>query len=204
MRFAKHPLLAICALGLALSGCVSVGAKQQHISDLLTLVSEARAPVGGKQATLSDALTINVPTVPLMLSYTRIPVYTLRNDVQYLRGAAWVEPPARLFRALLAETISAKTGRIVLDTRQIPVVAHTSLSGQLTQFGIDETSHKVVISFDALLTRNAPERPAQPILTRRFIATAPVETIDAHHIGAALNAAANDVATQVSDWLKTV
>jgi cholesterol transport system auxiliary component len=69
------------------------------------------------------------------------------------------------------------------------------LSGSLLEFGIDATTNEAVVVYDMvkIIRGSATEK-------RRFEARRPVNAIAPAPAGAALNAAANDVASQIADW----
>ena len=209
-------------LPLALVGCVSFGAKPPP--SLLTLTPVAQPPVGeaqrvaitapgaavalsagGKTTTLSAAvpatagsasLTIDSFSVPQQIATNRVPVEG-GGQVTYIKGALWVEPPARLFGRLVGDTVTARTGRVVLSTAQSYATGSAQLTGELRRFGIDEASNSAVVTFDATLIRSSEGGAVEK---QRFEARVPVSAIDPAGAGAGLNAAANQVAAQVADW----
>jgi cholesterol transport system auxiliary component len=125
-----------------------------------------------------------------------VPVQTSDSTLAYLVDAVWVEKPARLFAALLAETIRAKQTRLVVDSADMRHSAATRLSGQLLEMGYDAPSGSVVVGFDAVL-----QQADGTLLTRRFEARVDGVAADAASVGPALNDAANQVAVQVADWV---
>lgn len=190
-----NPLL-IAALLLPLAGCVSFG--EAPPDTLMTLTAEASLPAGSAQ-TAGDgkAVAILPPTVPQALNVLRVPVQTGPTAIAYLKDAQWVEPPSRLFRNLLAETVAARTGRPVLDLRQFTITPGIRLTGRLQQFGLDATKHEVVVLYDATLTRGA----SAEVQARRFEARVAVADEHPPAVAAALNRAANQVAIEVADWI---
>ncbi len=213
---------AIGALALA-SACVSFGAKPPP--SLLTLTPTAQPPVGetqrvainspgaavalsagGRTTTLSAAvpatagsasLTIDSFSVPQQIATNRVPVEG-GGQVTYIKGALWVEPPARGFARLVGDTVTARTGRVVLSTAQSYATGSAQLTGELRRFGIDEASTSAVVTFDATLIRSSEGGAVEK---QRFEARVPVSSIDTAGAGAGLNAAANQVAAQVADWV---
>lgn len=194
LRFA-----ALLALPLALSACVSLGGGGAKLpASLLTLTPAKTAPAGSAaSATAAEALMVMEPETDQSLSVLRVPVQVDDANIAYLKDALWVERPARLFRGLLAETLRAKTGRLVLEDSQASVpVAGTRLSGRLIAMGYDARSGSVVVRYDAIRTG-----PNGEVQTKRFesvvdgVAPVPAE------VGPALNKAANDVAGQVAEWM---
>jgi len=188
---------AISLLAIApLSACISFGAKPPP--SLLTITSEATVPAGQTQSSATaPTITILVPAVSQMLATTRVPVQSSATDLAYIKDAQWVEPPARLFARLLSDTISAKTGRVVLSTSQSFADPGARLTGELRNFGVSATGDEAVVTYDAALMRSE----GHVVEKRRFEARVPVSEISAGPAGVAINRAANDVAAQVADWV---
>lgn len=190
------PTLPLLALPLLLSGCISFGAKPP--AQLLTLQPAVAIPAGQVQSTgASQTITIGVPAVPQELAAPRIPVHRGGVAIAYVKDAVWVEAPPRLFARLLADTVTSRTGRVVLSNRQSQLDPGAQLSGELRMFGIDEATGEAVVTFDAVL-----QRGEAPVFEKqRFEARVPVADITAVPVGAALSQAANQVAAQVADWV---
>ena len=191
----RPALVAAALLVLPLAGCISFGAKPPP--SLLTLTAAA-APAVGQDQTGTRAITIDVPVTPQSLATARVPVETSPTSIAYVEKALWAEPPARLFARLLADTATARTGRIVLSSVQALGDPGAHLGGELRRFGIDGQTHEAVVTFDASLLRQANQGGLDK---RRFEARVPVPVIDAASVGPALNDAANQVAAQVADWV---
>ncbi|PTQ10830.1 ABC transporter [Sphingomonas oleivorans] len=192
----RRPLLSLLPilLGLPLAACISLGEKPPRT--LLTLNAASPVAVGTSHSVQNGSVVaVLVPTVPQALMTQRVPVRTGNNSVAYLKDALWVEQPSRLFRALLAETIAARTGRIVPDLRLASFAPDTRLTGRLLNFGLDAPSSNVIVTYDAMLLRSGSSE------TRRFEARVPVADHDPETVATALNQAANQVAAEVSDWL---
>jgi cholesterol transport system auxiliary component len=167
---------------------------------LLTLTPDARPEANaGILVQGDDRLTITTPLVPQSIATTRLPVAQGQTALAFVKNAVWVEPPARLFQRLLAETVRQRTGRIVLDPRQFSMEPGATLSGQLLRFDIDERGAEAVVIYDATISG---ERD-RPVRTRRFEVRVPAGSIDAKSAGRALNKAANQIAIDVADWLKS-
>jgi cholesterol transport system auxiliary component len=191
----KKPLIVLAAM-LPLAGCISFGAKPP--ATLLTLTSTATLPVGQQQdSARAKAIVVQVPVTPAAIAVLRVPVQTTPTSLAYVKDAQWSEPPARLFARLMADTVAARTGRVVLSQVQAVTEGNDDLAGELRAFGLDATRNEAVVTFDAALTRQA----AKGTEKRRFEARVPVAAIDATAVGPALNQAANQVATEVSDWI---
>ncbi|NKJ41071.1 MULTISPECIES: ABC-type transport auxiliary lipoprotein family protein [unclassified Novosphingobium] len=191
---APRPALAVLlAASVGLSGCVSIGAKAP--ASLLALTPEATVPAGqGATGTLAKSVVVMEPAADARVSVLRVPVQIDASNVAYLKKTQWVERPARQFQHLIAETLRAKGGHLVVesDVNQW----EQRLSGRLLAMGYDLPSRSAVVRFDAV-----KEAPGGRIETRRFEARVPNIDDDAQAIGPALNQAANDVARQVVDWL---
>ena len=183
-------------LALPLAGCISFGAKPPP--SLLTLTAATPIAVGQSQSSAgARAIAVSVPTTPAALAALRVPVQTTPTDLAYVENAQWVEPPARLFARLLADTLTAGGTVVVTGVQSVDSPAG-KLGGELRAFGFDATARTAVVTFDALLTRGG----STAVERRRFEASVPVATIDAASAGPALNAAANQVAAQVSAWAR--
>lgn len=190
-RFLLVPLLAA-----SLSGCVSFGGKPP--ANLLTLDSAVNLPVGESQrSNLAATITISVPSVPQELSSSRIPVHSGGTAIAYVKDAQWVERPNQLFARMLGDTITSRTGRLVLSTRQSQLDPGAYLMGELRTFGVDADTGEAVVTYDAALIRGKET----VIEKRRFEARIAVTPIEAAPVGTALNQAANQVAAQVADWV---
>jgi len=187
-------LAAIPALALLSASCLG-GAKAP--AELLTLTPSQVLPAGeSRTAEAGEALAVLTPSVPRSINTRRIPVYVNPITIEYLVNATYVEEPNTLFRRVLAETIAARTGRLVLDPGNFSQESGATLSGQLLQFGFEPARMQVVIAYEAALSRGQ-----QSLQTRRFEARVPVTTQTAATIAPALNLAANQVAEQVADWI---
>ena len=191
----RTPLLLACSAALALSGCISFGAKPPPTLMRLTADS-ARADGAGRSAAAGEVITVVVPTVGQELRSPRVPVRTGATQVAYLKDALWVEAPNALFGRLLSETIAARTGRVVLDPKQFTLDPGIRLSGTLDTFGIQVDRMEAVLVYDAALARGADR-----VETKRFEARVPVAAVDAASAAPALNQAANQVAGEVAAWI---
>ena len=188
-------LLAMLA-ALPLSACISFSSKPPP--SLLTLTS-AVAPSGDATASSASSPTIFilVPSTPAALATTRVPVQMSETSIAYVKGAQWSEPPARLFTRLLADTVTVKTGRLVVNTSPSAADPGARLSGELRNFGIDEASGQAVVTYDATLLRGG----SKMFEKRRFETREPVASVTAAEAGQALNRAANRLAADVALWV---
>lgn len=188
----------LLSLGLVapLAGCFSFGDKPPP--SLMTLTAASPVAVGQPQSSAAaPTILIMVPAVPQSLSTARVPVQSGATAVSYLKNALWVEPPQRLFARLLSDTVTSKTGRVVLSLTQSFADPGARLSGELRNFGIDGATREAVVTYDAALIRGA----ATNVEKRRFEARVPVTEITAAGVPEPLNQAANRVAEEVADWV---
>ncbi|KQU61804.1 ABC transporter [Sphingomonas sp. Leaf339] len=184
------------AVAAPLGGCISFGATPPDT--LMTLTSTASVPVGQEQdSSKAKSIVVQVPVTPTALAAARVPVQATPTTLAYVKDAQWSEPPARLFARLMSDTIAARAGRVVISQVQAVTEANDQLAGELRNFGLDATTREAVVTFDAALTRSGATNTEK----RRFEARVPVAAIDAASAGPALNKAANQVATQVADWI---
>ena len=181
---------------LPLAGCISFGATPPDT--LLKLEATSQVPVGQTQnSATAKSIVIGVPVTPQSLATQRVPVATSATSVAYVKDAQWTEPPSRLFARVVSDTVSARTGRVVLSPVQAVAEANDDLEGELRTFGLDAATREAVVTFDGAL-----QRAGQPATEkRRFEARVPVAAIDAASAGPALNQAANQVASEVADWI---
>lgn len=188
----KASLAGAAVLGL--SGCISLSSEPPP--SLLTLTASSTVAAGSiSSGTADSAIKIMEPEVPQRLNVTRVPVQVDETEIAYLKDAVWVEKPARLFRRLLAETIRAKSNRLVIDGEDPGLIAKSQLRGTLRAFGYNAATSSVVMQFDA--TRAGADGTVE---TRRFESVQSGVAAEAGPVGDALNRAANDVAGQVADW----
>ncbi len=192
LRFAA-PL----ALALGLGGCISLGGPPPE--SLLTLSPAARAPDGSGATAAPDrkVLAVLALDAPAKLDVLRVPVQVSDTEIAYLKGAFWVEKPARLFRHLLGETLRARSGgaALVLDGDETVALATTTLRGTLIDMGYDAQTSSVVVRYDAI--RVDSEGNAT---TRRFEARESGVAAESRSVAAAINRAANTVAGEAADW----
>jgi len=196
MMFSKisGPRLYALPLLIMLGACVSFGGKAP-VSMLVLTSDNVVAAGAARTAAVADALVIQIPQVPRKLDNNRVPVQIDASSIAYLKDAFWADKPARLMQMLLVETVSAKSGNLVLNEVDAGGKATRYLSGSLLEFGIDAATNEAVVVYDMvkIIRGSATEK-------RRFEARRPVNAIAPAPAGAALNAAANDVAGQIADW----
>ncbi len=191
-------LLPVAAL-LTLGACVSLGGGKVP-DTLFTLTPEKVIPAGtaisGKPA---DAIVVFEPETDRRLGVQRIAVQVDGSNIAYLQKAMWVERPARLFQNLLAETIRARSGRLVVMSDDNAGLGALRLSGRLLDIGYDARSMSVVVRFDAQRTE-----ADGAVTTKRFESVISGVAPEAIQVGPALNQAGNEVAQQVAEWLAEV
>lgn len=180
-----------------LGGCVRFGGKAP--ATLLTVGSTSQVQPGTTAQTNAGVVTIIEPDVPKTLMTVRVAVRTGDNSFAYVPKAYWSDTPRNMFRSVLAETVASRNGVLVLDSGQYSAAPGKRLTGDLLDFGIDADARKAVVTFDAVLMDRSGV-----LQKRRFTATSPVGRIDSDSVAPAIQGAANDVAAQVADWLKTV
>lgn len=195
-----RPILCALAAGAALmvSGCVSLGVEPPE--RLLTLSSTAVAPAGSGASTGPEngagTIAVMTPEVPAKLDVLRVPVNVSETEIAYLQDAFWVEKPARLFRRLLGETLRTRGAALVFDTDDAPVLASQSVRGTLLDMTYDAPSGSVIVRFEAIRS-GADGR----VVSRRFEAREEGVVAEPAFVGPALNRAANQVASEVAEWL---
>ena len=186
---------ALAAALFGLSGCVSFGGKTPD--SLLTLTPNAVAPAGRvASGNAASAIAMSEFEAPAKLDVTRVPVQVTDSEIAYVKDAVWNEKPARLLRRLIAETIRARTDRLVVDGDDPGAQAELRVSGTLREMGYDARTGEVVLVLDA-----AKSGGGSSVTTRRFEARVPGVAPEAAPVGTALNQAANTVAAEVAAWV---
>ncbi|WP_086608719.1 ABC-type transport auxiliary lipoprotein family protein [Erythrobacter donghaensis] len=191
----KYRPILVAPLLLALAGCISLGGEPPE--SLLTLSPETRAPAGpGVSGADRPVIAVLGIDTPAKLDVLRVPVAVSDTELAYLQEAFWVEKPARLFRRLVGETIRARGAAMVVDGDDAATLATVSLRGTLIDLGYDAQASAAVVRFDAVrIDREGA------VTTRRFEARETGVPAEARAVGAALNAASNQVAAEVADWV---
>ena len=195
MRFAGYKTGLVLAALLSLAGCVSLGGDPPD--RLISLTADEQEPVGATiSGEVGQAIVVLDPEADRRIDVLRVPVQVDPSTVAYLKDAVWVERPARQFRRLLAETIRARSNRLVVEGSDLEVTGKPIVAGRLTQMGYDAQAGAVVVSFDAQILQEGGM-----VRTRRFQSEIPGVKADVTAVAPALNRAANDVAKQVAAWL---
>ena len=137
--------------------------------------------------------------VPRKLATQRVPVQVNATSVAYVKDAQWTEPPRAMFQRLLSDRIAADGSIFVVSEEQFASLPGRRLTGELVDFGVDAGTKEAVVTFDAILTSDAPGQAVR----QRFTARAPVRDISAKRIAAPINQAANKVAEDVAAWVRS-
>ena len=175
------------AFALSLSACALLGGGPKPPPTLLTLTPSAAAPESlVRSANAGETVTFETPVIPKELRTVRVPAQVGPTAVAYIKDLQWVDTPDRLFQDLLQETVLRTTSRVVIDPKQAALDPGLVVSGQLSSFGYEAGEGSVLGG-----TR---------VETRRFEARVPADGTAAS-VGPALNDAANQVATQVAQWI---
>jgi cholesterol transport system auxiliary component len=193
----KTRILALLGLAaLSLTGCISLSPKPPARLMVLTATTPLAA---GTAITTGDAKAVQIARLSAIPALTtqRVLVTDGPNAIAYLKGGQWSAVPADLFRGLLAETITVRTGRVVTEPRLLQIQPNTRLAGQISAFGLDGPGQAVTVTFDATLSHEGSDQ----IQSRRFSARVPVGSEQPDAVAAALNQAANRVAGEVADWI---
>lgn len=194
-RISAAALLALSVTACSIGGLLGGGGKTPAY--LLTLTPSAPAPASVvRSANAGEAVTIAVPVIPKELRTNRVPAQMGETAVAYIEDLQWVDTPDRLFQDLLEETVLRTTSRVVIDPQQSTLDPGLVVSGRLTSFGYEAGRGTVLVRYDAALSTAGGSR----VETRRFEARAPADGTAAT-VGSALNAAANEVALQVAQWI---
>ncbi len=195
MRSLTLAPLALSAM--LLSSCVSIGAGGDPPDQLISLTPRNSAPAGSNaEGMIDSAIFVFEPEVEDRLDINRVPVQIDPSSVAYLQQAFYVDRPARLFQSLLAETIRANHGGLVVEGSDPGLPNRTRLYGRLVEMGYDAQAMAVTVTYDAV--RIDPEGKVN---AQRFSHTVPGITADVLYVAPALNDAANEVATSVAQWM---
>ncbi|HYI43542.1 MAG TPA: ABC-type transport auxiliary lipoprotein family protein [Sphingomicrobium sp.] len=194
LRIAGTMALAGSLAGCSLGGLLGGGKAPAILYDL-TPSAPAPGPVS-RQSSAGSAVTVRVPVISKELRTTRVPVQVTPVQVAYVEDLNWVDTPDRLFQDLVSETIRRMTNRVVLDPQQAGLDPGVTVSGELQQFGFDAQRGVAVVRYDASLATNG----GASVQTRTFVAELPANGT-AETVAPALNAAANQVAIQVAQWV---
>jgi cholesterol transport system auxiliary component len=188
-------LMLASAASLALSACVSFGAKAPPT--LLVITADAKVPGGAmKSGEAAEGMIVLMPDVPRKLDTNRVPVQIDDGSIAYLKDAFWADKPSRLLQLLLIETLSAKTGKLILSEVEAGGKAGSYLSGNLSEFGIDAPNNQAVVVYDAVKVVRG-----KPLQKQRFEAREAIAAIEPGAASASLNKAANKVAADVAAWI---
>ena len=190
------PALFALLAAVALPGCISLTPKPP--ARLMVLSPTTPLPPG-TIITTGDDKAVQVARLSAIpaLATQRVLVTDGQSAIAYLKDGQWSAQPSDLFRNLLAETITVRTGRVVTEPRLLQIQPDTRLAGQISAFGLDGPGNAVTVTFDATLSHEGSDQ----IQSRRFSARVPVSSEQPEAVAAALNQAANQVAGEVADWI---
>lgn len=194
MRLAPVATVIAAALSASLTGCVSF--TEEPPPSLLTVTPSVTAPAGQRTGSVEEALAITIPTTPPALQNLRVMVQASDTSIAYIKEARWSATPDRLFWRLLGSVVEGRTGRIVLDPLQLAASPKLRLTGHLERFGLDARTMEAVVVYEAAMLRDRAT-----IDSRRFEARVPVTLAEGGPVGVGLNQAANQVASEVADWI---
>lgn len=195
MRFSF--LAPVVLPAVLLSSCVSIGAGGEPPDQLISFTPRSTAPAGStSQGTIDAAIFVFEPEVEDRLDVNRVPVQIDPSSVAYLQNAFYVDRPARLFQSLLAETLRASTGRLVIAGADPGLSNRTRLYGRLIEMGYDAQAMSVTVTYDAVRVD-----PEGNINAQRFSHSVPGIAADSIYVAPALNDAANEVAASVAQWM---
>lgn len=190
-------ILAVPALALVMSGCISLGGDGKTPPALLRLTPNHSVTAGsGLTGNLADAVVVLDPETDRSLESVKVAVQVDDSNIAYLQDVQWVERPAHLFAGLLAETVRAGGKHIVFTADDAVTTSGSRLGGHLLDFGYDARDQAAVVRFEAVWTTTAGT-----VTTRRFESRVPGVAPKGDQVGPALNKAANNVAEQVAEWL---
>lgn len=178
------------------SACVSLGTTEAPPAFLVLTAKATSNSDAVNRSSAENSVVVLIPDVPRRIDTNRIPVQINDSSIAYIQGAYWADKPAKLMQELIAETITASTGKLVLDVAQSSGLSKNTISGTLSRFGIDEQELVAIVRYDAV-TINAQGE----IVKHRFEARRNINMINAIEAGEALNDAANEVAMAITNWV---
>lgn len=178
------------------SACVNLGTAEAPPA-LLVLTAQTNSETKTLVSSNSeDSVVVLLPNVPRRIDTNRIPVQISDSSIAYIQGAYWSDKPAKLMQELISETITASSGKLVLDVAQSSGLSKNKISGTLSRFGIDKQESAAIVRYDAIKLNGEGK-----IEKRRFEARRSLSIIDATQAGEALNEAANEVAIAIANWV---
>ncbi|MDT7933803.1 MAG: ABC-type transport auxiliary lipoprotein family protein [Sphingomonadaceae bacterium] len=192
------PLRAALPALMALAACgpiVQVGGNAPKPDVLYTLRAEPAA--AAPAAATGRVVIVGPAAVPGELQTLRVPVIVGDTRLQYLTGAQWVEPPARLVQRLLIDRMTA-AGLTALAPG--PADAPDRVVGvTLRTLSLDARASgrfAAVARLDATLV----DRSGRLIGSRSFEARESVADDTAPVVIEGLNRAANRAAAEIAEW----
>lgn len=165
-------------------------------------------PEGVTPRALPTPMLVAPPDTIAELRPPRIAVFTSLTGVSYLPASRWVDPPARLMTRLLEDRLRDASTGIVITPRQFEVGYNYRLNSRLTGFHVDARNggHIARVELEAsIITAPKATAPEQEVVgTRKFTAERELASVEPRHVTESLNAAANDVMTQMVEWLTSL
>lgn len=196
------------ALALGLAGCGPLVKFGEDGPPPSLYALRSVAPEGVQPRALPSPLLVAPPDTIAELRPPRIAVFTSLTGVSYLPASRWIDPPARLMTRLLEDRLRQASTGIVITPRQFEVGYNYRLNTRLTGFHVDAQSSRHVARVEleaSLITAPSAQAPEQQMVgTRRFSAERELSSVEPRHVSENLNAAANDVMTQLVEWLATL
>jgi cholesterol transport system auxiliary component len=135
------------------------------------------------------------------IASTRIAVRVGAQEVRYVSGGIWTDKPARLMRALLADTVRQHSSGLVLSAAQADITPAYRLTGRLIAFQAEAANGvatHMIISTEQLLII---AKTGTVLASRRFEAREASRSDRPADLADAANTAANIIAAQTTDWL---
>ncbi len=140
---------------------------------------------------------------PAELANARMAVRIGAQEVRYVTGGVWTDRPSRMMRGLLGEALRARSTGLILSGAQNDLVPAYRLTGRLIAFQADApggVATQVSVRSEQLLIL---AKTGAVIATSRFEESAPASSDRPADLAAAANVAANAVAAQTADWVRT-
>lgn len=162
--------------------------------------------VGGPATVAAVALpTVRVEELDAAaeLANSRMAVRVGTQEVRYVTGGIWTDRPARLLRALLADTLQQRSTGLVLSAAQADITPAYRLTGRLIAFQAEApggVATHIKISTEQLLII---AKTGTVLASRRFDAREASHSDRPADLADAANTAANSIAAQTADWVST-
>ena len=184
-------------MGLALlAGCVGPQGKQV---DTATYFLSATLPAKSAVAKSSTTLLVTPTRAHPGFDTPRMAYVREVNRIEYFATHRWVEPPARMVSALIAQAIESRGAFGAVVQSPASVRANLRLDTELVTLMQDFTQQpsRVRLVLRAQLVDIAS---GSVLATRNFESTMQAQAENAPAGAAAANRAASDVLAQLTDW----